>query len=466
VTNSGGAITQIGVTAAHDEHDQGWARILWTWRAPAVLFAVGLLLASVGLLWSWLVAPTAHPGWFVQNDLIKSSENAWWQGRTGGLTHLYSGNGALLEGLPGYQLWLVAVVLLGQHVGMPIPGEASSSHVVFGAVHPVGSIWYLVVPLALGAAFAALFPFDALVRRIGIRGAPRIVTLSVLTVLIGWSAAFWGHPEYAVASGFLAGALLSAGSGQWRRAGWLLGFGIACQPVVLLTVPLLLLLARRDWLRTFVRACVPPLVVVFLPLVGDPGDTLRAIFVATEDPRYGHHTPLLAVVPHPHLLAVSAGWPRTSALLVALGLAIPLARWVRSRVDLQALVWATAAVLALRAVSEALFFPYYLTPFLVVALSIAFGHRWARALGAVFWAAGLIVLVSSHVLGLWAYWSVLVAGEAGLLALTLPLPRADDRPGHPRTVPTTGVLTRASTDDPNHATPPRLGTPPPEAVSR
>jgi len=386
-----------------------------------------------------VVAPTTHSGWFVDNDLIRSLQNAWWQGRNAGLTHLYSGDGAILEGPPGYQLWLVAAVLLGQHVGLSPPVERASSSVsaVGAAVHPVGGIWYLVVPLALVVAFAAVFPIDSLIRRAGLAGRRRVLTLSGVTVLIGWSAAYWGHPEYPVAVGFLAWALVRADERRWCSAGWLLGLGLACQPMVLLTLPLLVILARADWWRVLIRVCIPPLVTTALPIIGDPSDTVRAILRAPGDPRFGHHTPLLAVVPHPHLLEVNSGWPRTASLLVAVALAVPLAGWVRDRLDLRALIWATAALLSLRGCAEALFYPYYLTPFLIMSLCLVVGHRWPRAFAGMAWAAALTAFASAHVLGPWAYWSVLLVGEAGLLVLAYP-------PAHGRSQPTDAGASSAS----------------------
>jgi len=400
------------------------ARARWTWWAPVALFTIGLAVSSLVLLWSWLSAPVSHPGWFVQNDLIRSIQNAWWQGRHSGLLRLYSGDGATLVGLPGFQMLLVAIVLLGQHVGLSAPGEGAPLHaaVLGSGVHPVGSIWYLVVPLALAAAFAALFPFDALVRRCQLTGPRRVAVLSAVTVLIAWSAAYWGHPEYAVASGFLAGAVVRAQDRRWGSAGWLLGFGVACQPVVLLAVPLVLVLAQRRWVTTLVRTCIPPLVAVALPLVGDPRDTLHAVLVQSESWRIDphHRTPLLALVPHPNRVMVNPGWPRDVALGLAVVLAFPLARWVRRRADVRALTWAVAVVLALRCTSESLVYPYYVFPFLIFSLPSVSGGRWFRAVGVLGYAAALVTLVSADVFGSWAYWSVLIVGQAGLLAIAFP----------------------------------------------
>lgn len=103
-------------------------------------------------------------------------------------------------------------------------------------------------------------------------GRPLWVQLLVAALMLGipvWrSGITLGHPDEFLTTGLTIGAVLTAGSGRWKLAGVLLGFGLASKQWALLAIPAVAFAAPRDRrIRTAVlavgvyAACMIPMAI-------------------------------------------------------------------------------------------------------------------------------------------------------------------------------------------------------------
>ena len=401
-----------------------WAQ---TWSLPVVTWAVAMASGSAWTLWAFSKGEEIrHFRGFT--DFFWAVISAASEVGHGGLTHMYAGDGSVLVALPGFQLVLVAVTRVVTLLGLSAPAEGLAR--VEGtrqvADYIVGTGWLVIVPIAYAAAFAAIFPLDALGRRCGISGLRRMVLMMIIATALWWATVTWGHPEDGAAIALLAWAALGAIDGRWKSAGWLLGLGVAVQSLALLGAPILFLLAGiRRWPRMAVRVAVPSILAIAIPLVGDPHDTLRQVL---EQPTYplnksAHLTPWIGVVPRPIPGVVYAGWPRTLAVILAVVVAIlAMRRWGRaSSFTPVTITWILGVSLSLRCVFESVLFPYYIVPPIAFLILAAFARQRWRAMAALAFAAGLGLLTRGH-FGEWSFWALMVLGLGLLAALGFPAP--------------------------------------------
>jgi hypothetical protein len=397
----------------------------WPWGLAALCWLAGTVGGGLFTLWAWGYTEQLHHPNYYASDLVDSILNAGGVLRYGGLTHLYGGNGHLLVALPGFELVLVAVARVVTWFGLPAPGLGLG---MVGGIffnYATGGTWVAMVLVAYALGMAAIFPLVALARRLGVGGG-RLAFLTVaMAGALWWTTELWGHPEDALAVGLLAWAVLYALDRRWRGMGWLIGVGLAVQPLGILALPCLLVLAgARRWLMLLPRIVLPGLASVIVPLIGDPSDTLRQV---VQQPTYPNGanaklTPWIGVVPHVHQTTVYGGWPRAVslglALVVALGLAHVVVR--AGRVDPAAVVWAVAVALSLRWAFEAVFFPFYLVPALVFfLLAAATSGPWR--LGATFAGAGTVAYLSGwRTWSPWGYEGLLLCAMAVLAVVTIP----------------------------------------------
>ncbi len=385
-----------------------------------------LLAVISGTAWSQLawsgIGQAQHVGSFT--DFTTAILNAGGQQGPGGITHLYAGNGSILVALPAFQLFLDALVRILLTVGVTAPYE----RVLVAGGAPVGNVVTgLAWPTLIGAGYllgiAALFPLTSLSRRIASTRWQLALATPAIVAALWWMCVIWGHPDDALALGLLVVALERGLDEHWTSAAWWFGAAVAVQPLVLLGLPVLLaLITPRSWKSFLVRAVVPGILVLAIPLVGDPHDTIRQVM---DQPTYlvatGHPTPWSALVPHPMVDVVYGGWPR----LLAIGGACLVGSYVRRRAvegRLQTLtvVWCLAVCLSLRVAFEAVVFPYYIVPSLVLLIVAASGGGRLRffltTAAAAAWAAAAQWPLQDHTV----YWACLVA--AGLLVVRVARP--------------------------------------------
>ena len=243
-----------------------------------------------------------------------------------------------------------------------------------GFAHPQAFV--LLGPYEVLLSAFALFACDALGERLGVEWRRRAILAVVEGFVLFNISVFWGHPEDAVAVGLAMYSLIAALDGRFRRAGWLLGAAVAFQPLVVVALPILLVIGRREEaLGLIVRGAIPAAVLTIAPLVSNAHATLHAL---VDQPfTYpqiftNHATPWTFLAPKLGGSGVNTmlgGGPvRTFSLLLACAIGWWALRW-RERPDM--LIWAFALALALRCYSESVMTDYYLWPALAVGLVVA-----------------------------------------------------------------------------------------------
>ena len=322
-----------------------------------------------------------------------------------------------LVSFPGAALILVPVAAIMDAAGIPIQAGPQG-------VHPVG--WLVAGPLETLLSSVALFAADALAERMGVSLLKRFLLAAVSATALWNVTVRWGHPEDAVAVGLLLYSVLALSNDRINRAAWLVGAGVAVQPLVLLAFPLLLAAVEPKRLPGFVaRAATPALALLAAAAAANWTATIHAVTNQPNAPTVDHPTPWIYVAflaPHMSGGSVAAGPARALAVLVACGCAlVTWRRWQTARLagawrpdDLAALLWWVAVTLALRTVFEPVMVSYYVWPPLAVAL-VAASRDWIRLIAASTTAIVLTFLAQGSWRNPWVWWTPVVV----VLALTL-----------------------------------------------
>ena len=295
-----------------------------------------------------------------------------------------------------------------------------------------------LIPTALVLSCVALFACDALAERLEVSRSRR-VALVVAEAIVLWNVTIlWGHPEDTVAVALAIYALIFAMDERFTGAGWLFGAALAFQPLVLMMFPVLIIMGGKDRaLGLIVRGVVPAAVVTAAPLVANFHDTVHALVTQPTFPYNfeNHQTPWTFLAPRQggsgNETAVGAGPMRIAVLALAAGVGWWARRW-RSRPEM--LAWAAAVALALRLCFEVTMTDYYVWPALAVGLVVA--ARCSRLRFAASIAVAILTtVVAQWNLGWFPWWSIEVAGTAGLLIITsrpVPLVVAREQGPQPR----------------------------------
>ncbi len=138
-----------------------------------------------------------------------------------------------VNSFPGIEILLAPLAMLSSHLGL------SESFPPFFIAHPRRPL--LLGPIELLLAATVLFPVDALAERFGVLPARRQSLLCVVVAVLAWPmAAIWGHAEDCIAITFALYSMLAIFDERWVRSGWLFGFALVFQPLVVMTLPLLI----------------------------------------------------------------------------------------------------------------------------------------------------------------------------------------------------------------------------------
>ncbi len=302
-----------------------------------------------------------------------------------------------------------------------------------------------LIPTALVLSCVALFACDALAERLEVSQSRR-VALVVAEAIILWNVTvLWGHPEDTVAVALAIYAVIFAMDERFTGAGWLFGAALAFQPLVLMMFPVLLVMGGKDRaLGLIVRGVVPAAVVTVAPLVGNFHDTVHALVTQPTFPYNfeNHQTPWTFLAPRQggsgNETAIGAGPMRIAVLALAAGVGWWARRW-RNRPEM--IAWAVAVALALRLCFEVTMTDYYVWPALAVGLVVA--ARCSRLRFAVSIAVAILTtVVAQWNLGWLPWWSIEMAGTAGLLIITsrpVPLVLAREQGPQPRRATAAGI---------------------------
>ena len=409
------------------------------------------LIASVGLLavgmftTTWGPTLIGHSEWALPYDLwgtlIATTRLA--HGNVGGLYAPPTG----LISLPGAAVILLPCAALISALGLSlaIPGPAN--------LHP--AVWLLAGPYEIAISCLPLFAADALAERLGVARWTRAL-LAAAGAGILWSvSARWGHPEDAVAVGLLLYAVLAQSNGRTALAGWLAGAAVCVQPLVLLSLPIMLALLPWRRMATFlVRAAVPSAVLLAAAAIADWHDTYQSVTSQPDSPVVNHPTIWTSLAPHMANTNVAAGPFRLATIALACVCALAIRRRWAARLEstpnheisgmsrrdsarhsgrpaestrwptslLASVLWWVAFTLALRSFFEPVMVSYYPWPPLAVALIPAAALGWRRLLAAGLLAGGLTAAAQGPSHDVWIWWAPIVAGLLILLAVSWPRP--------------------------------------------
>lgn len=354
----------------------------------------------------WAAVVRHHPYWIYPADIWSAYRSAHFIG-WGALGSVYAAGTGLVT-FPGILLLFTPCALLTGHLGM-------TESFPYYVPHPTS--WLVLGPYEMVLGCSALFATDALAERLGV-GRRRRAFLCLAQGVVLWPMlVMWGHPEDAVGTALAVYALVLALDDRWTGAGWLFGAAVATQPLVLLMCPVLLARAGRGRIGGFaLRTLAPAAALLATPLVSQFHVTVHALVDQPNFPGIDHATPWTALAPrlggHGHGLVVAAGPGR----LVALALAGALGWWSRQWRQRPAMVvWAAAAGLSLRCLTESVMVAFYIWPTLAVALVVAGRRGWDR-LGLALCAAVATTVCAQWHLGELPWW-LLVSG--GLVVTVL-----------------------------------------------
>ena len=398
----GGGVTDLGTVRPADPPGREApavappARLRRRWRP----IAVSALVLVSGLAYCFFWVPLVHHGhrWVEPGDIWQTFRSAHYVG-WGDIGGIYTG-GTHLVTFPGIAVLLAPVAMISGALGL------TESIAPFYLAHPTA--WFLLGPAEILLGTPMLFALDAVAERCALTPTRRSL-LAIFEGFLLWQVVvLWGHPEDALALALAVYALLAGRDGKWTAAGWLWGASMLVQPLTGLILPIAIAQAPRGIrLRTCVQAALPSIILLALPLATSWSATTNALLRQPNYPTVDHPTPWMAFAPvlKPHV-TVSAGPPRSLAVLGALGLGV----WsLRRRWSIRELLWLAGLALALRCVFEAVMDPYYLVPPAALIVTAAF-VRPGR-LGSVAATLAMVVdtIFSYHHLGEWAYWVPMVA---------------------------------------------------------
>jgi hypothetical protein len=415
-------------------------------RLPPLLAATAVLVSALVFSFWWNVHVDHATVWYEPADLWRTMLAAVRLDH-GQLGSLYT-NGTNLVSFPG------AAVLLA-----PAAAVISAIHAPLGP--PIGTTtdtaaWVVALPYIVVVSTSVLFAADRLARRLGASVGKRVVLALAGGVALWNVVPYWGHPEDCVAVALLLFGVDAAASGRTWRSAWLVGLGLAVQPLIVLAVPVLVVTAA-GWRRAvgwLLRAALPPAVAVGAALAANWSATWYQVVDQPNWPTIDRPTPWLGLAPHLTTQTVAAGPGRSIAVGLALLAAVPAWRaWRRaeerfaqqlrgpdaapwSADGLTAVVWWVAVALALRCAFESVMVSYYIWPGIAVGL-LAASTAWWRLVPTVTVGVGLTLFCNVWWRGEWSWWTVIVLG----LTLLLTTAHPTNEPG--RTVSARGSATRA-----------------------
>jgi hypothetical protein len=341
-------------------------------------------------------------------DLWGMGASSWFLAH-GQFGHIYASPGVLTSP-PALEFVLAPILLFAQMVGLAAHFPGSS---------PLG-LWLLLGPAAILIASPALFAVDAVARSWRLTDRTRLALALVSALAVANVAGVWGHPEDCVTVAMVLWASLAMerrpDTGV-RRAAWLLGVGIAFQPLAILGLaPVLARLGWRSFAKVSWRLVLPSLLVLIPPLIAQPRLTRFVLVNQPIYPKAVSFTPLSHLAPVIGPGTHGGGPTRLVALLLGAGLAIAVCR---RRHDLPTVLTMTAIAFSLRVLFETELVWYYLWPVAAICLLLS-ARRSASHLGVCSVALVVTIVLGDHgaVHNITLWWPALMASLAVMLGST------------------------------------------------
>jgi hypothetical protein len=371
-----------------------------------------VVVMAFSLSWHTLVHD-GHGGLMSPHDLwsLAGSSSMILHGRFG---DIYVRHGALTSP-PALEVALVPVTALGELLGLSprLPGTGE----------PL-SMWLVLGPAAVLMASTVLFALDAVARQWRFSEQSRLVLALVgafgVANVVGW----WGHPEDCVSVAFAVWAALAVdrfGTAGARRAGWLLGFGVAFQPLALLAVvPVLARLNWRDAGRQVWRIALPSLLFLLPPLLAETHRTLFVMVRQPFEPAYISLTPLTPLATHLAPGLDGGGFTRLAAIVVSAAVALVVCRRYPG---LDVVLASSAFAFFVRILLETEMNWYYVWPVPALCLLLALRRSRFRFTVCAAALASSVLLGDRRVHGIALWWPALMATAVVMLLSAAPPPR-------------------------------------------
>ncbi len=379
-------------------------------RAPAFV-ATGLVV-TVGMVFffSWGPISNSKCGcWVAPEDIwgaVRSAHFVLW-GYYGGI---YAA-GTQLVTFPGYLLTLLPAVSLSTGLKLAEP---------YPLVIRYPSAWLVIGPYTMALGSVVLFALDGWLERCGIPRRRRWLAAVIGGSLLWPVLALWGHPEDPIAVALALWAIAAAHERHYARSGWLFGAAIAIQPLALLVLPIGLgIVGLKRVVPTTIRAGLPSVALLVVPLIANFHATARAILEQPNYPRIDFPTPWMALAPRLSAVSVAAGPGRMIAMVGALAIGVWLLLRRDSARDPAQLLWLGSVAFALRCVFESVMVPYYVWPVVALAVAAAATSSWRRLVIA-FAIASLLCGVTYVHLARWPYWLAMTSLIVLLSAVAAP----------------------------------------------
>ncbi len=346
-------------------------------RRPPV--RVTLLFALAGLLYTLYWVTHARHGWHAYGDLWNSAGLALAVGQ-GHWSAVYSPY-SQLDAPPGFEFMLAPIMVGGHALGLGTTVAEGSGYKAFS---------FILTPVATVMAGSVLFALDAIARWWGYSEAKRLALSFVAGLGVVSAAAFWGHPEDCIALALVLWAALAVdrdGGDGLKRAGWLLGLAVACQPLALLAVAPVV--ARFGWreLRGVAWRLVLPSALVTLPeVITSRARTMHAIVDQPYNPAGESRTPFGHFARALGHEMYSGGTLRLLATMASVALGVLVCR---RRHDLPTVLLVMALAFTIRVLLETELLGFYFFPVAAICLLLTLRSRsWS-----VFGACGFVSIV-------------------------------------------------------------------------
>ena len=378
----------------------------WVDERSAPVAATAIVVAA-GLAYTIVWTALSRHGWQSVSDLWNSAEIGLAVGH-GHWAAVY-GPGSQIDSPPGFEYVLAPFMALGHGLGLRTPAEIH--HGYFG-------FWLCLAAFATLSASSVLFALDAIARRWGFSDARRLALSVVTGIGVGSAVVFWGHPEDCLSLALVLWAALAVerdGSAGLARAGWLLGFAVALQPLALLAVaPVVARFGWRALPGVTCRIAVPSVIVVLPELLADRARTLHQIVDQPFLPRDESSTPFSHVARDLGHGMYSGGTLRLVATIAAVALG-----WLacRHRHDLQTVLFVMALAFTIRVALESELLGFYFFPVIAICLLLTMRTGWTRFEWCTALALACIALGNrrEHAIALW--WPAIIATTVAMVAL-------------------------------------------------